>query len=206
MEKAKIIAAIEAILFAVGNSVEKSRLLEVLEISKEELDEALETMKNLYEAEERGIELLFLEDSVQLGTKTEAYEYLTKIAKTPSHYVLTDTVLETLSIIAYKQPVTKAEIEKIRGVSCDHAVNKLLEFDLIEEVGRLEAPGRPMMFGTTEQFLRSFKVKSIGDLPKVSPELEEDFRMQATREVFEEEGTNIDADSDSDDDNITVGI
>ena len=141
-------------------------------------------MQKKYDDEERGIEMIFLEGSVQLGTKKETYECLTKIAKIPAKYTLTDTVLETLSIIAYKQPVTRAEIEKIRGVSCDHAISKLIEFDLIEDVGRLEAPGHPLLFGTTEQFLRSFGVKSIGDLPAISPELVEDFKHQAENEAY----------------------
>ena len=186
MKKKKAFAVIEAILFAVGNSVKIDKLAEVTEIPVKELKKILDEMKKNYEAEERGIEMIFLEDSVQLGTKSETYDYLTKIAKAPSHYALTDTVLETLSIIAYKQPVTRGEIEKIRGVSCDHAINKLIEYDLIEEVGRLDAPGKPLLFGTTEQFLRSFGVKSIGDLPQVSPELEADFRQQAESEAFEE--------------------
>ena len=93
------------------------------------------------------------------------------------------TMLETLSIIAYKQPVTKLDIERIRGVSCDFAVNRLLEFDLIQELGRLDAPGRPMLFGTTEQFLRSFGVKSLSDLPELNPVQVEEFREQAEAEA-----------------------
>ena len=120
---------------------------------------------------------------MQLCTKGEYYEYLIKIAKTPKKFVLTDTLLETLSIIAYKQPITRLEIEKVRGVSCDHAVNRLLEFDLITEVGRLDAPGRPLLFATTEQFLRSFGVKSLEDLPELNPVQIEEFKLQAESEV-----------------------
>ena len=97
--------------------------------------------------------------------------------------MLSDTLLETLSIIAYKQPVTRLEVEKIRGVSCDHAVNRLLEFNLIQELGRLDAPGRPLLFGTTEEFLRTFGVKSLGDLPTLNAEQIEDFKHQAEEEV-----------------------
>ena len=183
-EKKKIFAKTEAILFALGNSVQISKLCEVFELNERSLMPILEEMQKKYEDEERGIEMIFLEGSVQLGTKKETYECLTKIAKIPAKYTLTDTVLETLSIIAYKQPVTRAEIEKIRGVSCDHAISKLIEFDLIEDVGRLEAPGHPLLFGTTEQFLRSFGVKSIGDLPAISPELVEDFKHQAENEAY----------------------
>ena len=183
-EKKKIFANTEAILFALGNSVQISKLCEVFELNERSLMPILEEMQKKYEDEERGIEMIFLEGSVQLGTKKETYECLTKIAKIPAKYTLTDTVLETLSIIAYKQPVTRAEIEKIRGVSCDHAISKLIEFDLLEDVGRLEAPGHPLLFGTTEQFLRSFGVKSIGDLPAISPELVEDFKHQAENEAY----------------------
>ena len=108
---------------------------------------------------------------------------LLKIAKNPRKYSLSDTLLETLSIIAYKQPVTKLDIEKIRGVSCDHAVNRLLGFDLIKELGRLDAPGRPLLFGTTEQFLRSFGVKSLEELPEINPVQLEEFKVQAEEEV-----------------------
>ena len=111
------------------------------------------------------------------------YEYLVKIAKAPRKMTLTDTVIETLSIIAYKQPVTRVEIERVRGVSCDHAINKLLEYDLIMELGRLDAPGRPLLFGTTEQFLRCFGVKSLEELPEMSTVQLEEFKQQALQEV-----------------------
>jgi segregation and condensation protein B len=136
-----------------------------------------------YEAQERGIQLAWFEDSVQLCTKSDMYEYLVKIAKAPRKMTLTDTVIETLSIIAYKQPVTRVEIERVRGVSCDHANNKLLEYDLITELGRFDAPGRPHLFGTTEQFLRCFGVKSLEELPEMSTVQLEEFKQQAEAEV-----------------------
>lgn len=91
--------------------------------------------------------------------------------------------METLSIVAYKQPVTKIEIEKIRGVKCDHAINKLIEYNLIREIGRLDAPGRPILFGTTEEFLRNFGVQSLEDLPAINPVQVEDFKAEAEEEV-----------------------
>ena len=91
--------------------------------------------------------------------------------------------METLSIIAYTQPVTKAEIEKIRGVKCDHAVNKLIEYNLVKELGRLDAPGRPILFGTTEEFLRNFGVQSIDELPAPNPVQIEDFKAEAEEEI-----------------------
>lgn len=183
MERQKAEAVIEAILFTMGESVEIARLAEVIEEDKKTTKEILEEMKERYAAEDRGISIMELEDSVQLCTKAQMYEYLIKIAKTPKKYVLTDTVLETLSIVAYKQPVTRVEIERIRGVSCDHAINKLLEYNLITELGRLDAPGRPLLFGTTEQFLRSFGVKSLEELPEMNPVQVEELKQQAEQEA-----------------------
>ena len=116
-------------------------------------------------------------------TKQEFYEDLIKVAAAPRKYVLTDVLLETLSIIAYKQPITKMEIEKIRGVSCEHAVNKLVEYELVKELGRLDAPGRPMLFGTTEEFLRAFGVTSIEELPAISEDIIEKFKDEAEMEI-----------------------
>ena len=183
VEREKAKAVLEAILFTLGDSVEISRLAEVIEENKKVTKELLEEMKQSYRAEDKGIELIELEDAVQLCTKNEMYEYLIKIARTPRKHVLSDTMLETLSIIAYKQPVTKLDIERIRGVSGDFAVNRLLEYNLIQELGRLDAPGRPMLFGTTEQFLRSFGVKSLSDLPELNPVQVEEFREQAEAEA-----------------------
>ena len=127
--------------------------------------------------------MIELENSYQLSTKKEMYEYLIRIAKQPKKHVLSDVLLETLSIIAYRQPVTRAEIEKIRGVSCEHAVNKLLEYELVKEIGRLDAPGKPILFGTTEEFLRSFGVQSLEELPVVNEDQMEEFRIEAEQEI-----------------------
>ena len=183
MERQTVKAVLEAILFTMGESIELSRLATTLELDKQDVKEILEEMQNDYEQIDRGISLIWLEDSVQLSTKPSMYEYLIKIAKTPKKMVLTDTVLETLSIIAYKQPVTRLEIETIRGVSCDHAINKLLDYELITELGRLDAPGRPLLFGTTEQFLRCFGVKSLDELPELSAIQVEEFKQQAEAEA-----------------------
>lgn len=183
VEREKTKAILEAILFTMGDSVEVGRLAEAANISKKEAAELLEELQQSYRAENKGIELIWLEDAVQLCTKSEMYEYLIKIAKIHKKHVLSDTVLETLSIIAYKQPVTKLDIERIRGVSCDFAVNRLLEYDLIQELGRLDAPGRPMLFGTTEQFLRSFGVRNLDELPALNPVQVEEFREQAEAEA-----------------------
>ena len=157
MDKKEQKAVLEAVLFTMGEAVEIERLAAVLEISIKETKELLLEMKADYDKKDKGITLMELEDSFQMCTKSEMYEYLIKIAKQPKRRVLTDVLLETLSIIAYKQPVTKMEIEKIRGVSSDHAVNKLVEYHLVCELGRLDAPGRPLLFGTTEEFLQKFR-------------------------------------------------
>ncbi len=176
-------AALEAILFAMGEAVEVDRLAAALSMGASAVRKILQGMEERYRRQDRGIMLIWLEDAVQLCTKAKYYEYLIKIARTPRKVTLTETVMETLAIIAYKQPVTRAEIERIRGVNCDHAINKLLEYDLVCELGRLDAPGRPLLFGTTEQFLRSFGVKSIEELPKINPLQVEEFRQQAEAEL-----------------------
>ena len=183
MERQKEKAVLEAILFTMGESVEVERLASVIEEDKKTTRQLLLELKEEYEGKECGITLMELEDSFQMCTRAEMYEYLIKIAKTPRKYVLTDTLLETLSIVAYKQPITRAEIEKIRGVSCDHAVNRLVEFGLISEVGRMDAPGRPLLFGTTEEFMRSFGVKSLEELPELSAVQIEEFKIQAEQEA-----------------------
>ncbi len=176
-------AAIEAILFAMGNSVEDTVIAQALDVDIKKIRSVLADMKKRYQEEDRGIQLIEMENAYQLATKKEFYEYLIRIAMHPKKPVLTDIMLETLSIIAYKQPVTKAEIEKIRGVKSDHSINKLLEYDLIRELGRLDAPGRPIIFGTTEEFLRSFGVEALDELPVLDPVRMEDFKAEAEEEV-----------------------
>ena len=181
--ESEIRAAVEAILFAAGDSVENERLAEALDLDKQEMIDILKRMALRYEEADRGIRLVELDGSWQLCTKTEHYEELIRVVKQPKKTVLTDVLLETLSIVAYKQPVTRLEVEKIRGVKSDHAVNKLVEYGLIEEVGRMDAPGRPILFGTTEEFLRRFGVNSVGDLPRATPEQMEDFKEAAEEEA-----------------------
>ena len=183
MEEKKYEAIVEAILFTMGESVELERIAKTLELDTERTKKIIEHLMQRYEEDGVGVKIMELYGSYQMCTKGEMYEYLVKIAKQPKKHVLTDVLLETLSIIAYKQPITKAEIEKIRGVSCDHAVNKLVEYNLVCELGRLDAPGRPLLFGTTEEFLRSFGVQSIDELPVLSPVQVEEFKQEAEAEM-----------------------
>lgn len=176
-------SAIEAILFSVGESVSIDRLASALEMDKSKLTKQLEGIIYNYNNSDRGIRIIDLDGSLQLCTRNEYYGILAKVVNTPKKLSLTDVVLETLSIIAYKQPITRPEIEAIRGVSCVHAINKLIEYNLVQEVGRLDAPGRPIMFGTTEEFLRCFGVSSTNDLPMISPDKIEDFKKEALEEA-----------------------
>lgn len=176
-------AVIESILFTMGESVELEKIAAAVELDKKAVKKIIEQMMERYKKEGRGIQIIELEGAYQMCTSSDMYEYLIKIAKQPKRHVLTDVLLETLSIIAYKQPITKVEIEKIRGVSCDHAVNKLVEYNLVCELGRLDAPGRPLLFGTTEEFLRSFGVQSIDELPVLNPVQIEEFKQEAEEEM-----------------------
>ena len=203
-------AVIEAVLFTMGESVETAKLAAAIEQDVSTTVKLIHNMMDRYEAEDRGIKIIELGDSFQLCTKPETYEYLIKVAAQPKKQVLTDVLLETLSIIAYKQPITKQEIEGIRGVSCDHAVNKLVEYGLVDEVGRLDAPGRPILFGTTESFLRSFGVRNVDELPVISPDKVEDFRKEAESETEgaqkQEASGDGEAASGTEDDVINLGI
>ena len=159
------------------------QLAAALGTDTERAEAAVRRLQSRYEAEKRGMQITQLEDSWQMATRAEYYENLIRVAATPKKQILTDVVLETLSIIAYKQPITKLEIEKIRGVKSDHAVNKLIEYNLVYEVGRLDVPGRPALFATTEEFLRRFGVGSTKELPEPAPGRIDEFRMEAEEEL-----------------------
>lgn len=203
MDLDKIEAVLEAVLFAMGESVEVEKLASAIEHDVDTTRKIVHNMMDKYETQSRGIRIIELENAFQMCTKPEYYEQLIKVASQPRKYVLTEVLLETLSIIAYKQPITKLEIEKIRGVSCDHAVNKLVEYGLAKELGRLDAPGRPMLFGTTEEFLRTFGVQSIEELPVISEELIEKFKDEAEMELLSEKA---DAFSEENNQQLTLDI
>lgn len=176
-------AMIEAILFSMGESVSKKQLMTALDIPEDLFFYLIDQLKRKYNRKDSGLRLLELDGSYQLCTRPEYYDQLIKIVNQPKKPKLTDVMMETLSIIAYKQPVTKQEIEAIRGVKCDHPVNKLLEYNLIREAGRLDAVGRPILFRTTEEFLRCFGVESIKELPEIEQDKVEDFKQEAQEEV-----------------------
>ncbi len=183
METNQLKSAIEAILFTMGETVELSRLCKALDVDKKIIKDVISSLQAEYEKEDRGLKIIEIDEGYQMCTKEFAYEYLIKIVSIPRSYKLTDIQLEALSIIAYKQPITKIEIEKIRGVSSDHAINRLIEAGLVEEKGRLQTPGRPIVFGTTEEFLRRFGLSSLDNLPSFNPDQVETFKQEAEDEL-----------------------
>ena len=183
LELEKIEAAVEAVLFAMGDAVSVDKLAAAIGHDAETTRKLVHQMMDRYNSREGGLEIIELEDSFQLCTRREYYDTLIKVAKQPKKYVLTDVQLEVLSIVAYKQPVTRQEVEKIRGVNSDHALNRLVEYGLVGEAGRLDAPGRPILFGTTEEFLRNFGVRTAEDLPSIQPDLMEEMKSEAEEEV-----------------------
>lgn len=183
METKELEAIIEAILFTMGEAVTASRIAAATGQEEEFVRKTAKGMVDKYAKEGRGIQVIELDGAFQMCTRASMYEYLVNIAHVPKKHILTDVLLETLSIIAYKQPITKQEIEAIRGVKSDHAVNKLIEYNLACEVGRMDAPGRPILFGTTEDFLRCFGLASLEGLPEVGQEKVADFKLEAEEEI-----------------------
>ena len=167
MEKEKAKAIIEAILFACGREVQIKELMSALELSSQEIIDIIESMKLDYEKEGRGIEIIKVQDAFQLTTKKEFYEYIYPIFDNRGKPNLSNAALETLSIIAYNPDITRAEIETIRGVNSDGTMYKLLEYNLIENSGKSDAPGRPSMYRVTNEFLKLFGLSSLDDLPEL---------------------------------------
>ena len=167
MEISQKKAIIEAILFSAGRPVKKSDLILALEISQEDLENLVENMQEEYKQENRGIEIIKMEDSYQLCSKKELYSYIYPVLDKRNKPSLSNTALETLAIVAYNPQITRAEIEAIRGVSADACVYKLLEYGLIEEAGKIDLPGKPMSYKTTPEFLRMFGYSSLEELPEL---------------------------------------
>ena len=187
MEDKKIESIIEAILFAAGRPVGKKELVLSLEISEEETDNIIDKMQKEYENQNRGIEIIKIEDSYQLCSKKELYEYIYPILDKRNKPKISNAALETLAIISYNPRITRAEIEAIRGVSADGCIYKLLEYGLIEEAGKvIELPGKPMSYKTTQEFLRMFGYKSLKDLPELPKYKLDENRQIVIDELVEE--------------------
>ncbi len=180
---------VEALLFAMGRAVSLPEMAAALDADEVLAKAAAERLLQQYEARQGGMLIRRVETAYQLCTNPLCYEGLIRVVSHPKKPVLSDVVLETLAIIAYKQPVTKAEIERIRGVQSDHAVNRLVEYGLVEESGRLNAPGRPALFVTTEEFLRRFGMESLKELPALSEDMAAEIEAQVAEEVSDVLGT-----------------
>ena len=190
MELEKIQSIIESILFAAGRMVSIEELELALEVSKVDLEKILEKMQEEYKEEKRGIELIKLNNGYQLCSKKENYEYIYQIIDKRNKPKLSNAALETLSIIAYNPKISRAEIEAIRGVSVDATIYKLLEYGLIEEAGKLDLPGRPMSYKTSDEFLRLFGYSSLDELPEL-PRYKMDENHQIVIEELEENNEDV---------------
>lgn len=179
-------AIIESILYAAGRTVKTSELATILEKTPEEVEQIMENFKEDYANEARGIELIKVNDGYELTTKKDYYDYIVQIFDNRTKPSLSSAALETLSIIAYNPKITRAEIEAIRGVSSDGTIYRLLEYNLIEEAGKSDAPGKPMTYKTTENFLKMFGVSSLNDLPEL-PKYKLDENEQIVLDDFDEE-------------------
>lgn len=165
MNKNEIVSALEAVLFASGDPISIDRLSQVFEIKPEQVEKVAERLKIRLEENLSGMELLRLENSYQLATKKDYADYIKKAFDLKRRVPLSPAAFEVLSVIAYNQPVTRAFIEQVRGVDCSGVITTLIEKELIEERGRLELPGRPLLYGTTKNFLRCFGLSDLSDLP-----------------------------------------
>ncbi len=167
MEISQLKSIIEAILFSAGRVVETREIMAALELTNEDVDAIIESMRTDFEEQHRGIEIIKVDNGYQIFTKKEYYDYIYPIFDNRAKPSLSQAEMETLSIIAYNPKITRAEIEQIRGVNSDGTIYKLLEYNLIEEVGRLDAPGRPAIYSTTKEFLKMFGISSLDELPEL---------------------------------------
>ena len=182
-------AIIEAILFSAGRQVEKKELMLALEISEDDLDTIISSIQEDYKKEDRGIELIKVNNSYQLCSKKDLYEYIYPVLDKRTKPNLSNAALETLAIIAYNPKITRAEIESIRGVSADACVYKLMEYGLIEEAGKIDLPGKPMSYKTTDEFFKMFGYSSLEDLPELPRyKLDENHQIVVDEILEEQEG------------------
>ena len=177
-------AVIESLLFVSGDGLEISHLAEILEISESDVRKHTDKLISFYKENKRGLEICEYDGYIQLKTPEENFIYVTKLAESKRKQPLSPAALESLSIVAYHQPVTRSSVEFIRGVNSDGPMSRLVERGLIEECGRLDAPGRPILYGTTKEFLRSFGLNSLSDLPDI-----EDLAKQFPYEETEQESS-----------------
>lgn len=175
MRLAQLEAVVESLLFLAGDAVPLATIAQTIEMDQATTRAIVQSLAAQYEAEQRGLRIIEIDGAYQMCTAASSFVYLRSMYKSSQRQGLTQALLETLAIIAYKQPITKAQIEEIRGVTADHAVNKLVEKNLVCEVGRLNVPGKPILFGTTEEFLRYFGFHSVQELPPLEEKLPDSY-------------------------------
>ncbi len=186
MEDKDIKKVIESILFTWGDPLELNEISKIVNIKRKKCEELLEEMIEEFNSE-RGLRIVKMENEYQIGTKPEYFEYIKELNKEKPQRSLSNAALETLSIIAYKQPIIKAEIEYIRGVKCDKALQTLMEKELVDEIGRLERPGRPIIYGTTNEFLKLFSIESLEQLPEIENIRQDLLKYEQIYEMDDEE-------------------
>ena len=186
MNEDKLKGVIESILFAAGREVKISELMSALEASSDEIISAVNNLKEEYKEEGRGLEIINVEDAYQLFIKKDNYEYIYPVFDKRSKPNLSTAALETLAIIAYNPRITRAEIETIRGVNSDGTLYKLLDYNLIEEAGKLDAPGKPMTYKTSKEFLKMFGISSLNELPALPRYKLDENRQIVIDEILEE--------------------
>ena len=187
MNEDKVKGIIESILFASGREVRITELMSALELSSDEVIKAVNGLKQSYKNDDRGLEIINIEDSYQLCTKKENYEYIFPIFDKRSKPNLSQAAMETLAIIAYNPRITRAEIETIRGVNSDGTIYKLLDYNLIEEAGKLDAPGKPMTYKTSSEFLKMFGISNLHELPELPRYKLDENRQIVIDEIIEEQ-------------------
>lgn len=184
--KPKIKSAIESLLFVSGNPLTLKDLSNALEVPNKYLKEVLDEMIREYDEDEsRGIKIILINEEFQFVTKEKNSDYIQNLLKKNKRQSLSQASLESLAIIAYKQPITRIDIDEIRGVKSESAIQRLVEKELIKEVGRLDVPGRPILYGTTEEFLRQFGLKELRDLPDLENFEEELSNGEIVKEIEE---------------------
>lgn len=189
MEAEKLKPAIEAILFSCGTPAELTKIAQALEIKEEKAEELLKSLMEDYSSRKSGIKIVRLGKSYQMCTEKEYAEIIRTVLDLRRNSPLSQAALEVLAIIAYNQPVTKAFVEQIRGVDCSGVVSSLVARELIEEKGRLELPGRPLIYGTTENFLRCFNVSDVSELPPLPQKNSDEENSEESSENGENENT-----------------
>lgn len=183
MKKTELESSLEALLFYAGDSIPQRRLCEICNTDPFLLRQAVNHLNEIYQSTNSGIEIVEVDEGYQMCTSPNHLQVIQLYRQKPVKNILTQALIETLAIVAYSQPITRTQIEDIRGVRCEHVIGKLLEYGLIEEVGRLNVIGRPILFGTTHEFLRHFGFKNLEEMPKIKEELLEKFKEEIREEM-----------------------